>query len=129
MDENTNLRVGLVGLGRAGAFIKSMYLNNARFVAVCETQADMNYGLKELYGEDFGFYTDFEEFLKHPGGLDVVILGNFFHEHAHYSIRCLEEGINVISECLSNATMAEGVELVRAAEKSKAMYICVAFGA
>lgn len=124
MDENTNLRVGLVGLGRAGAFIKSMYLNNARFVAVCETQAEMNYGLTELYGEDFGFYTDFEEFLKHPGGLDVVILGNFFHEHTHYSIRCLEEGINVISECLSNATMAEGVQLVRAAEKSKAMYIC-----
>ena len=68
MDENTNLRVGLVGLGRAGEFIKSMYLNNARFVAVCETQAEMNYGLTELYGDDFGFYTDFEEFLKHPGG-------------------------------------------------------------
>ncbi|MBP3347740.1 MAG: Gfo/Idh/MocA family oxidoreductase [Clostridia bacterium] len=117
------LRVGILGLGRAGAFIKSLYLNDAVFVATCETQAEMNYGLKELYGEDFGFYTDFEEFLKHPGGLDVVILGNFFHEHAHYAIRCLEEGIHVISECLSNATMAEGVALVRAAEKSKAMYI------
>lgn len=118
------LRVGILGLGRAGAFIKSLYLNDAVFVATCETQADMNYGLKELYGEDFGFYTDFEEFLNHPGGMDVVILGNFFHEHAHYAIRCLERGINVISECLANATMAEGVALVRAAEKSNAMYIC-----
>lgn len=118
------LRVGILGLGRAGAFIKSLYLNDAVFVATCETQADMNYGLKELYGEDFGFYTDFEEFLNHPGGMDVVILGNFFHEHAHYAIRCLEKGINVISECLANATMAEGVALVRAAEKSNAMYIC-----
>lgn len=118
------LRVGIVGLGRAGAFIKSLYLNDAVFVATCETQAEMNYGLKELYGDDFGFYTDFEEFLNHPGGMDVVILGNFFHEHAPYAIRCLEKGINVISECLPNATMAEGVALVRAAEKSNAMYIC-----
>ena len=117
------LRVGILGLGRCGAFIKSLYLNDAVFVATCESKAEMNYGLKELYGDDFGFYTDFEEFLKHPGGMDVVIIGNFFHEHAHYAIRCLEEGINVISECLSNATMAEGVALVRAAEKSKAMYI------
>ena len=122
-DKMKKLRVGILGLGRCGAFIKSLYLNDAEFVATCETKAEMNYGLKELYGEDFGFYTDFEEFLKHPGGMDVVIIGNFFHEHAHYAIRCLEEGINVISECLSNATMAEGVALVRAAEKSKAMYI------
>jgi len=117
------LRVGILGLGRCGAFIKSLYLNDAVFVATCETNTELNYGLKELYGDDFGFYTDFEEFLKHPGGMDVVILGNFFHEHAHYAIRCLEEGIHVISECLSNATMAEGVQLVRAAQKSKAMYI------
>ena len=60
MEENKVLRVGILGLGRAGAFIKSLYLCGAKFVATCETQAEMNYGLKEIYGEDFEFYTDFE---------------------------------------------------------------------
>ncbi|MBQ8402154.1 MAG: hypothetical protein IJX14_09520, partial [Clostridia bacterium] len=57
----------------------------------------------------------FDAFLEHD--MDAVVLANFFHEHAPYAIRCLERGIHVYSECISNGTMAEGVELIRAAEK------------
>ena len=67
------------------------------------------------------FYTDFDEFLKHD--MDAVILANYFHEHAPYAIRCLEKGLHVLSEGTSNSTMAEGVALVRAAERSSSIYM------
>ena len=55
--------------------------------------------------------------------MDAVVLANFFHEHAPYAIKCFERNIHVISECISNGTMAEGVELLRAFEKSKSIYM------
>ena len=51
------------------------------------------------------------------------MLANYFHEHTPYAIRCLEKGIHVLSECIPNATMAEGVALVEAVEKSSAKYM------
>jgi predicted dehydrogenase len=74
-----------------------------------------------MYGEDTGVYTNFEDFINHPN-MDVVFIANFFNEHAACAIAALERGINVISECLANVTMAEGVALVRAQQKSTALY-------
>ena len=54
--------------------------------------------------------------------MDAVVLANYFNEHTPYAIKCLEKGIHVLSECISNGTMAEGVELIRAFEKSNAIY-------
>jgi predicted dehydrogenase len=51
------------------------------------------------------------------------MLCNYFNEHAEYAVRCLERNIHVLSETMSNTTMADGVKLVRAAEKSKAFYM------
>ena len=52
----------------------------------------------------------------------AIILANFFHEHSKYAIKCMEKGIHIFCECISNGTMAEGVELIRAAEKSSSIY-------
>lgn len=115
------LRVGIFGLGRGGAFVGNSINNGGKIVAFCEKREKELIGLKEMYGEDTGVYTDFDEFIHHPG-LDVVFIANFFNEHAACAIKALELGINVISECLSNVTMAEAVALVRAQQKSGALY-------
>ncbi len=122
MKEKRELRVGIFGLGRGGAFVGNSIRNGGKIVAFCEKRTEELYGLKEIYGEDTGVYTDFDEFINHPG-LDVVFIANFFNEHARYAIKALEKNINVISECLSNVTMAEAVALVRAQQKSSALYL------
>jgi len=119
--EKKELRVGIFGLGRGGAFVGNSMNCGGKIVAFCEKREKELFGLKEMYGEDTGVYTNFEDFINHPN-MDVVFIANFFNEHAACAIAALERGINVISECLSNVTMAEGVALVRAQQKSTALY-------
>ena len=116
-----NVRIGIFGLGRGGHYIDNILANNGDVVAICESdEGKLNY-FKEKLGGNVAAYTDFDEFINHP--MDAVFLANYFHEHTEYAIRCLEKDIHVLSECTSNSTMAEGVALVRAAEKSKAFYM------
>lgn len=114
------IRIGIFGLGRGLNNAKSMLLNGAEIVAVCDIKHRLRDKAKEQLGDVLSF-SDFDEFIKVD--MDAVYIANYFPEHAPYAIKALERGIHVISECASNGTMAEGVELVRAAEKSKAIYM------
>ncbi len=115
------IKIGIFGMGRGKPFIDIVMLNNGVVAAICERdEQKLATGLKDA-GPDAVGYTDFEEFIKHD--MDCVFLANYFHDHAKYAIRLLEKGIHVLSECTSNCTMAEGVALMRAAEKSKAYYM------
>lgn len=116
------VKIGIFGLGRGGSFIDNILLNNGEIVAVCDKDESKLRKAKEKLGDGLATYTDFDGFLSHDG-MEAVFLCNFFHEHAAYAIRALEKNIHVLSECTSNATMADGVALVRAAEKSKAFYM------
>ena len=114
------IRIGIFGLGRGENLIDSLKVNGGEIVAVCEQSEKKIAECKEKIG-DAAVYTDFDKFIEHP--MDAVLLTNYFAEHAPYAIRCLEKGIHVLSECTSNGTMAQGVALVRAAEKSNAIYM------
>ena len=115
------IKIGILGGGRAATQGKSFMLAGAEIVALCDNNEErLKKGLKRL-ADNVTPYTSFEEFINHD--MDAVIIGNYFHEHAPYSIECLRRGIHVFSECMSNGTMAEGVELVKAAEESKAIYM------
>lgn len=115
------IKVGIFGARRGADFIKNLMANNGEIVAVCDrNEKFLKNTVADLPG-DVAAYTDAEEFLNHP--MDAVILANYFTEHTKYAIRFLEKGIHVLCECLSNVTMAEGVQLVRAAEKSKAHFM------
>ena len=114
-------KIGVFGCGRGADLATNFMLLNCDIVAVCdfnEERAKMGLG---WIGKDVKVYTDFDEFIKED--MDAVILANYFHEHAPYAIKCFERGIHVFSECISNGTMAEGVELVRAWEKSPVVYM------
>ncbi|MBR5308421.1 MAG: Gfo/Idh/MocA family oxidoreductase [Clostridia bacterium] len=116
----SNIRIGIFGLNRGGHYIDIILANNGDIVAICDKDERKIKNAQKKLG-DVPSFTDFDKFLETP--MDCVFLANYFHEHTKYAIKCLEKGIHVLSECTSNSTMAEGVALCRAAEKSKAMYM------
>ncbi len=113
-------RIGIFGVGRGMDIAKNFMLLNCEIVAVCDFHKDRLAAALAKLDKDTAAYEDFDSFIEHP--MDAVILANYFHEHAPYAIKALARGIHVFSECISNGTMAEGVELIRAAEKSDAVY-------
>ena len=116
------VKFGIFGLGRGSTFYNVILANNGEIVAVCDRNEKKLADAKKHLGNDVATYTDFEDFLNHEG-LEAIFLCNNFNQHVPFAIKALEKGIHVLSECSSNSTMAEGVALVRAAEKSKAIYM------
>ena len=116
------VKMGVFGLGRGSSFYKNIMVNNGEIVAVCDKNEERLKEAKKILGDDLATYTNFDEFINYAG-MEAVMICNYFHEHAPYAIKALEKNIHVLSECTSNSTMAEGVALVRAAEKSKAIYM------
>jgi predicted dehydrogenase len=66
-------------------------------------------------------YTDYGKFLEHD--MDAVILANYFHQHAPFAIQALQAGKHVMSETSACFTLAEGVALIEAVEKSGRIYM------
>ncbi len=116
------IKIGIFGLGRGKAFFDSLVHCNAEIVAICDRDDTRRNTVWEQLGKTPTPYSEFDDFIEHKG-LDAVVISNSFHQHTPYTIRCLEKNIHVLCECSSNATMAEGVALVRAAEKSKAIFM------
>lgn len=115
------LRIGIFGLSRGSSLIDSILMCDGELTAVCDRNEKLFDCIPDSVAKDITFYTDFDKFIEHE--MDAVILCNCFHQHAAYAIRALNKGIHVLSECLSNTTMAEGVALIRAAKASTAFYM------
>lgn len=109
------LKIGIFGTGRGCDIAENFRLLGCEITALCDFNPDRLAAAAQRLGGDIAQYQDFDSFIEHD--MDAVVLANYFHEHAPYAIRCFERGIHVFSECISNGTMAEGVELVRAFEK------------
>jgi predicted dehydrogenase len=116
---NKPIRVGVVGVGRGSNFAVGAPYVGMELVALCDTWEER---LIEV-GKRFGVatYTDYDAFLSHD--MDAVILANYFHEHAPFAVKALERGLHVMSECAACHTLAEGVALARAFEKSGRIYL------
>lgn len=109
----------MVGVGRGQTFMNQAEASGMKLVAICDVWKDR----LESVGKKFGvaIYTDFDRFLEHD--MDAVVLANYFHEHAPYAVKALNAGFHVMSECAASHTLAEGVALCRAVEKSKKIYM------
>ena len=118
------LKIGVFGAGvRGRSLARTLLALNCDIVALCEfveREEELLKTAKEM-PEGVALYHDFDEFINHE--MDAVILTNYFHEHAPYAIKCFEKGLHVLSECISNGTMGEGVDLIRAFEKSNSIYM------
>lgn len=115
-----NIRVGVIGVGRGENFARGAGPHlGMELVALCDSWEErlLRVG-KEL---DVATYTDYDRFLEHD--MDAVILANYFHQHAPFAVKALEAGKHVMSETSACFTMAQGVELVEAVEKSGKIYM------
>ena len=115
------IRIGVFGSGRGSFVAKNFMMLGCEIVAMCDFHMERSAETAKRLGNSVACYDNFDEFIKHD--MDAVIIANTFHEHAPYAIKCFERGIHVFSECISNGTMAEGVELIRAFEKSNCIYM------
>ena len=115
------IKIGVFGAGRGVGLAEDMQLLGCEIVALCDFNKErLEKGLETL-GGNVAAFDDFDAFIEQE--MDAVILANYFHEHTPYAIKCFEKGIHVLSECISNGTLAEGVELIRAFEKSNSIYM------
>ncbi len=115
------IKIGILGGGRGVAIAKNFMMLNCDIVALCDFRPDrLEYGASRL-DKSVVLYDDFDKFIEHD--MDAMVIANYFHEHAPYAIKCFERGIHVFCECISNGTMAEGIELLRAFEKSNSIYM------
>ena len=115
------IKIGILGAGRGIDIAKNFMMLNCEIVALCDFRPDrLKFGAERL-DKSVALYDDFDKFIEHE--MDAMVVANYFHEHAPIAIKCFERGIHVFCECISNGTMAEGIELLRAFEKSNCVYM------
>ena len=115
------LRVGVFGAGRGYSLSTQFALLGAEIVALCDNHEGRREEAMKQLGSGVVAYDNFDDFINHP--MDAVIVANNFYQHAPFVIRCFERNLHVFCECISNGTMKEGVDLVRAFKKSKSIYM------
>jgi len=118
-DTDRRIRLGIWGLGRGMAFFETCKFLNFDVVAGCDYNEDLRLNFSKHNPEAF-VTADADEFLSQD--FDAVLLATFFTAHGNDSIRCLEAGKHVLSECSSFFTLAEGVRLVETVEKKGLVY-------
>ena len=112
------VRVGVLGLRRGAGLARLAQQAGMRVVAVCERDDRRR---EAATAPGAVAYRDVEPFLDHP--MDAVILVNDFDQHAPVAIHALDRGLGVLSETAACRTIAEGVALVEAAERSAGVYM------
>lgn len=118
-DTDQRIRLGIWGLGRGMSFYHTCRLLNIDVVAGCDYNAHMRE--KFLAANPGALATaDAQEFLDHD--FDAVLLATYCPNHAEDAIRCLQAGKHVLAEVTSFFTLAQGVRLVEAVEKSGRIY-------
>ena len=114
------IRVGVVGVRRGESFVSNLTPTlGMQLVAICDIWEERLNKAAEKLG--VAAYLDYDEFLEHE--MDAVILANYFHQHAPFAIKALQSGRHVMSETTSCSTLAEGVALIEAVEKSRKIYL------
>ena len=119
------LKLGLFGARRGGSYLDIFAKDeeNIEIVAVCDKDYEELGAFKKH--PDYKYFKDFDEFLAFgkENGMTAVFLANFFNQHTPYAIRCMEAGMDVISECTAAATLKECVELVECVERTGKKYM------
>ena len=120
------IKLGMFGAWRGSNYIDLIDAEDKdviKIVAVCDKQSKKLDDVKGL--KDAKLFADFDEFLQYGKsvGMNAVFLANYFHQHAPYAIKCMEAGMDVVSECTSASTLKECVDLVRCVERTGRKYM------
>ncbi|MFW6294076.1 MAG: Gfo/Idh/MocA family protein [Spirochaetota bacterium] len=114
----TQLRAAVIGLGWAGQQHIKAYqaLSDTIVTAIAEPNPTLLEQVKQEFGIENGF-NDYREMLEW-GEIDVVSVGTPNFAHAEPAIDALDHKMHVLVEKPLARTYAEGVEMVRAAERN-----------
>jgi predicted dehydrogenase len=120
LNDAVDVRIGVVGTRARGAELARLAgAVGLEVVGVCGlVPAEVARLSAELGARG---YLDYDALLD--SGLDAVVLANDFDAHAPLAIAALDRGVHVLSETAACATLAEGVALVEAVERSGAIYM------
>lgn len=121
------LKIGVFGAWRGSNYI-NLFLDEEAIdlVCICDKNAAIageKCGDERL--KDVKMFAEFDEFLKYGKsvGVSAVFLANYFHQHAPFAIRAMEEGFDIVSECTAASTLKECVELVECVERTGRKYM------
>ena len=117
----SKLKIGVFGVRRGYDYIRALLLLGCDVVAICDNRESQRKEMVRVLGKGVTAYESFEDFIEHD--MDAVVICNNFHEHAPYVIECFKRNLHVFCECMAAGTMAECVELARAHENSKSIYM------
>ncbi len=118
-DTDRRIRLGIWGLGRGMSFYNTCRALNIDVVAGCDYNAHMRENFLRQNPDAF-VSADADDFLAQD--FDAVLLATFCPAHAGDALKCLAAGKHVLSEVTAFHTVAEGVQLVEAVEKSGLVY-------
>ena len=119
---SSELRAGVFGVRRGRSFVRVLQaMDGVSVTAIADMNAERRQTVCAEHSVPHG-YASLEEMLEED--LDLVVVATPVPQHAEHSIQVLEAGVNVISEIPNLATREEADQLVAAAEKSEALYMC-----
>jgi len=118
MVESKKIRIGVVGLGMGKGHIKGYQAHpGAEVAAIC----DLNEEALSKASKEFaipGTYTDANKMFK-EAGLDAVSIATPNVFHAPLTISALKAGLHVLCEKPMAMTVAESVQMEKAAKRAK----------
>jgi len=117
------IKVGIVGAcARGGSFkLACDAIGAIEVVAVCDTNREALPAAAERLGASQQ-YTDYGEMLDRAG-VTAVVIGTPMQFHAPQAIAALERNVHVLSEVTTGVSIEECRALVKAANRSKGIYM------
>ncbi|MDL1909420.1 Gfo/Idh/MocA family oxidoreductase [Chloroflexi bacterium CFX6] len=112
------VRIGVIGTGRMGQSHCRVYSNlrHARFVGVCDANADLGKDVARRH--EVSFFRDVDSLLENA---DAVSVCTPTPEHFEIVKRCLDQGIHVLVEKPFTETLEQAEALKEAASKGGAI--------
>lgn len=121
--EMDKIRFGIVGAaGRGSSYVRTLQAHaDTEIAALCDIRAaEVEKNATDL-GVEYAF-TDAAEMIE-AGVVDAIVVGTPMPLHAPQAIMALESDIHVLSEVTAGVSVEECRDLVRAARRSKAVYM------
>lgn len=121
-DSNPSIRIALVGAsGRGQSFVDNARSAGYTMAAICDWNKER---LAECQQKEMAesYYDNYEQMLD-QAKLDAVLISTPMQFHAPQATLALQRDIHVICEVTAAVSIDQCRELVRAARKSKAVYM------
>ncbi|MCR4683652.1 MAG: Gfo/Idh/MocA family oxidoreductase, partial [Clostridiales bacterium] len=95
-----SIRIGVFGVWRGETYVRILSGEpDVEVVCLCDKNKERLDAMEKYVS--CPRFTGFDEFLEYgkAHGMNAVFLANYFNQHTPFAVRCLDAGMDVISEC------------------------------